>query len=34
MVQLRYSEPAGDLIPVGDRSAPFSAGGAAQEDRP
>ena len=32
--QVRYSEPAGDLIPVGDRSAPFSAGGAAQEDRP
>ncbi len=34
MVQVRYSEPAGDLIPVGDRSAPFSAGGAAEEDRP
>jgi broad specificity phosphatase PhoE len=34
MVQVRYSEPAGDLIPVGDRSAPFSAGGAADEDRP
>ncbi|MBS2939651.1 histidine phosphatase family protein [Nocardioides sp. J2M5] len=34
MVQVRYSEPAGDLIPVGDRSAPFSAGGAAQEGRP
>ncbi|MCY7400028.1 MAG: histidine phosphatase family protein [Nocardioides sp.] len=32
--QVRYSEPAGDLIPVADRSAPFSAGGAAQEDRP
>lgn len=32
--QVRYSEPAGDLIPVGDRSAPFSAGGAQQEDRP
>ena len=32
--QVRYSEPAGDLIPVGDRSAPFSAGGAAPEDRP
>ena len=29
-----YSEPAGDLIPVGDRSAPFSAGGAAPEDKP
>jgi len=34
MVQVRYSEPAGDLIPLGDRSAPFSAGGATQEDRP
>ncbi|UFN43539.1 histidine phosphatase family protein [Nocardioides okcheonensis] len=33
VVQVRYSEPAGDLIPVGDRSAPFSSGGAAQEDR-
>lgn len=34
VVQVRYSEPAGDLIPVGDRSAPFSAGGADQGDRP
>lgn len=34
ITQLRYSEPAGDLIPVADRSAPFSAGGAPQEDRP
>jgi len=34
VTQLRYSEPVGDLIPVGDRSAPFSAGGAPQEDRP
>ena len=34
MVQVRYSEPAGDLIPAGDRSAPFSAGGARREDRP
>ena len=34
VTQVRYSEPAGDLIPVGDRSAPFSTGGAAQEDRP
>ncbi|QIK74502.1 histidine phosphatase family protein [Nocardioides piscis] len=32
--QVAYSEPAGDLIPVGDRSAPFSAGGAKPEDRP
>lgn len=34
VAQVRYSEPAGDLIPVGDRSAPFSAGGAAPEDKP
>jgi broad specificity phosphatase PhoE len=34
VVRVTYSEPAGDLIPVGDRSAPFSAGGAAPEDRP
>ena len=34
LTQVRYSEPAGDLIPVTDRTAPFSAGGAAQEDRP
>ena len=32
--QVAYSEPAGDLIPVGDRSATFSAGGARPEDRP
>lgn len=32
--QVRYSEPVGELIPVGDRSAPFSAGGAAPEDKP
>ncbi len=29
-----YSEPAADLIPVKDRRAPFSAGGAAAEDKP
>lgn len=29
ITQVSYSEPAGDLIPVADRSAPFSAGGAA-----
>lgn len=29
-----YSEPAGDLIPVKDRGAPFSAGGAREEDKP
>ena len=34
LLQVGYSEPAGDLIPVGDRSAPFSAGGASEEDRP
>ncbi|NYG53776.1 histidine phosphatase family protein [Nocardioides perillae] len=34
LVRLTYSEPAGDLIPVGDRSAPFSAGGAPEEERP
>ena len=34
MVQVRYSEPAGDLIPVGDRSAPFSAGGAPRRTGP
>ncbi|PUA82691.1 histidine phosphatase family protein [Nocardioides currus] len=32
--QVAYSEPAGDMIPVADRSAPFSAGGATPEDRP
>jgi broad specificity phosphatase PhoE len=34
LVRVTYSEPAGDMIPVSDRSAPFSAGGAAAEDRP
>ena len=29
LVSLRYSEPAGDLVPVKDRSRPFSAGGGA-----
>jgi broad specificity phosphatase PhoE len=28
LVSLSYSEPAGDLVPVKDRSMPFSAGGA------
>jgi hypothetical protein len=28
LVALTYSEPAGDLVPVKDRSMPFSAGGA------
>jgi broad specificity phosphatase PhoE len=34
LVTVSYSEPAGDLIPVKDRRAPFSAGGAVPEDRP
>jgi len=29
-----YSEPAGDLIPLKDKKAPFSAGGAPEEQRP
>jgi broad specificity phosphatase PhoE len=29
-----YSEPAGDLIPVRDRKAPFSAGDAPETRRP
>ena len=31
---IAYSEPAGDLIPAGDKAAPFSAGGAPEERRP
>ncbi len=34
IVTVSYSEPAGDLIPVKDRGAPFSAGGSTPEDRP
>ena len=34
LTKVSYSEPAGDLIPVGDRTAPFSAGGAPEEKRP
>ena len=34
LVSVGYSEPAGDLIPVADRNAPFSAGGADEEDKP
>lgn len=34
ITQVSYSEPAGDLIPVKDRKAPFSAGGAPEERRP
>lgn len=32
--QVSYSEPAGDLIPVRDKKAPFSAGNAPEEKRP
>jgi broad specificity phosphatase PhoE len=34
LVKVGYSEPAGDLIPTRDKQAPFSAGGAPEEDRP
>jgi broad specificity phosphatase PhoE len=34
LTTVRYSEPAADLIPLKDRKAPFSAGGAADEDKP
>ena len=34
LTRVSYSEPAADLIPVQDRNAPFSAGGAPQENRP
>jgi broad specificity phosphatase PhoE len=34
LVKVSYSEPAADLIPVKDKGAPFSAGGAAEEERP
>jgi broad specificity phosphatase PhoE len=34
IVRVAYSEPAGDLIPVKDRRAPFSAGGAPEENKP
>jgi broad specificity phosphatase PhoE len=34
LAQVSYSEPAGDLIPVRDKRAPFSAGGAPEEHRP
>jgi broad specificity phosphatase PhoE len=32
--RLVYSEPAGDLIPLKDRTSPFSAGGAPEENTP
>ena len=34
LAEVAYSEPAGDLIPVKDKAAPFSAGGAPEEHRP
>ncbi|MDQ3615631.1 MAG: histidine phosphatase family protein [Actinomycetota bacterium] len=34
LTTLSYSEPAADLIPIHDRAAPFSAGGASPEDKP
>ena len=34
ITQVSYSEPAGDLIPLKDKNAPFSAGGAPEEKRP
>jgi len=34
LTQVSYSEPAGELIPRRDRSAPFSAGGAPEERKP
>ena len=34
LVRVSYSEPAGDMIPVRDKHATFSAGGAAEEHRP
>lgn len=34
LTTVRYSEPAADLIPVHDRNANFSAGGAAAEGKP
>jgi broad specificity phosphatase PhoE len=34
LTSVTFSEPAGDLIPLKDKSAPFSAGGAPEEHRP
>lgn len=34
LTTVRYSEPAADLIPLRDRKAPFSAGGADEADKP
>ena len=34
LTRVSYSEPAGDLIPIRDRRAPFSAGDAPEANRP
>jgi broad specificity phosphatase PhoE len=34
IAKVTYSEPAGDLIPLKDKNAPFSAGNAPEEKRP
>jgi broad specificity phosphatase PhoE len=34
LTTISYSEPAGDLIPVRDKSAPFSAGNAPEPRKP
>ena len=34
LVEISYSEPAGDLIPVRDKKAPFSAGNAPEARKP
>ncbi|MCW2781128.1 MAG: histidine phosphatase family protein [Marmoricola sp.] len=34
LVTVSYSEPAGDMIPIADRKAAFSAGGADPKDKP
>ncbi len=34
LTTVRYSEPAADLIPLKDRSRPFSTGGAPEENKP
>jgi len=34
LTTVTYSEPAAELIPLKDRAAPFSAGGAKDEDKP
>ncbi|HEX6248512.1 MAG TPA: histidine phosphatase family protein [Nocardioidaceae bacterium] len=34
LTTVSYSEPAADMLPLKDRAAPFSAGGAPDEDKP